>query len=138
MISVWSGPGSPCGPANPDGARPPPLTFDATSYYLALALTMRRTAQLLPEVRLLVLLRDLVVRAWSHYRVVRLGLEPLSFEAAIAQGPVRLAGEGQGLSPTRTTRQSRTAASPSWPMGLRRTVAAVAGALPSARGARDP
>jgi Sulfotransferase domain len=77
------------------GRRPAaPLTFEATPYYLAHPLAPSRAAPLLPEVKLLVLLRDPVSRAWSHYRhMVRLGLEPLSFEEAIAQEPARLAGE---------------------------------------------
>jgi Sulfotransferase domain len=75
-----------------------PLTFEATPYYLAHPLAAARAAQLLPEVKLLVLLRDPVSRAWSHYRhMVRLGLEPLSFEEAIAAEPVRLAGEVERL-----------------------------------------
>jgi hypothetical protein len=78
--------------------RPAPLTFEATPYYLAHPLAASRAAQLLPEAKLLVLLRDPVSRAWSHYRhMVRLGLEPLSFEEAIAQEPIRLAGEVERL-----------------------------------------
>lgn len=81
--------------AGKTGRRPAaPLTFEATPYYLAHPLAPSRAAALLPEVKLLVLLRDPVSRAWSHYRhMVRLGLEPLSFEEAIAQEPARLAGE---------------------------------------------
>ena len=75
-----------------------PLAFEATPYYLAHPLAPARAAALLPEVKLLVLLRDPVRRAWSHYRhMVRLGLEPLSFQEAIAQEPVRLAGEVERL-----------------------------------------
>jgi Sulfotransferase domain len=71
-----------------------PLAFEATPYYLAHPLAAARAHELLPEVKLLVLLRDPVSRAWSHYRhMVRLGLEPLSFQEAIAAEPVRLAGE---------------------------------------------
>jgi hypothetical protein len=71
-----------------------PLTFEATRYYLFHPLTAARAAQLLPEVKLLVLVRDPVSRAWSHYRhMVHLGLEPLPLEEALAQEPVRLAGE---------------------------------------------
>jgi Sulfotransferase domain len=71
-----------------------PLTFEATPYYLFHPLAADRAAELLPDARLLVLLRDPVARAWSHYRhMVRLGLEPLSFEQAIEAEPARLAGE---------------------------------------------
>ena len=80
--------------ARKTGRRRPPLTFEATPYYLFHPMAAARAAELLPEVKLLVLLRDPVTRAWSHYRhMVRLGLEPLSFEEAIAQEPTRLAGE---------------------------------------------
>jgi hypothetical protein len=75
-----------------------PLTFEANPYYLFHPLATARAAQLLPQVKLLVLLRDPVSRAWSHYRhMVRLGLEPLSFQAAIAQEPVRLTGETERI-----------------------------------------
>jgi hypothetical protein len=73
---------------------PAPLTFEATPYYLFHPLAAARAAELVPEAKLLVLLRDPVTRAWSHYRhMVRLGLEPLSFQDAIEEEPVRLAGE---------------------------------------------
>jgi Sulfotransferase domain len=71
-----------------------PLTFEATPYYLLHPLAASRAHELVPDVKLLVLLRDPVARAWSHYRhMVRLGLEHLSFQEAIEQEPVRLAGE---------------------------------------------
>jgi hypothetical protein len=80
--------------ARKTGQRQVPLTFEATPYYLLHPLAASRARELVPEVKLLVLLRDPVSRAWSHYRhMVRLGLEPLSFQEAIAQEPVRLAGE---------------------------------------------
>lgn len=77
------------------GRRPTaPLTFEATPYYLFHPLAPPRAAELVPDAKLLVLLRDPVTRAWSHYRhMVRLGLEPLSFREAIEAEPVRLAGE---------------------------------------------
>jgi hypothetical protein len=80
--------------ARKTGQRQVPLTFEATPYYLLHPLAASRARELVPEVKLLVLLRDPVARAWSHYRhMVRLGLEPLSFQEAIAQEPARLAGE---------------------------------------------
>jgi hypothetical protein len=70
------------------------LTFEATPYYLSHPLAPARAAEVVADARLLVLLRDPVQRAWSHYRhMVRLGLEPLSFEQAIEREPERLAGE---------------------------------------------
>jgi hypothetical protein len=47
----------------------------------------------LPETKLIVLLRNPVDRAWSHYHMaVRQGHERLGFEEALEQEPERLAG----------------------------------------------
>jgi hypothetical protein len=74
--------------------RTPRLTFEATPYYLSHPLAAARAAEVVADAKLLVLLRDPVQRAWSHYRhMVRLGLEPASFEEAIEREPERLAGE---------------------------------------------
>ena len=71
-----------------------PLTFEATPYYLFHPQAAERAAGLVGSAKLLVLLRDPVARAWSHYRhVVRLGLEPLPFEEAIERELERLDGE---------------------------------------------
>jgi hypothetical protein len=60
-------------------------TGEATPYMLFHPDAARRTAGCLPQARFVVLLRDPVNRAWSHYWYERRkGLEPLSFEAAIA------------------------------------------------------
>jgi hypothetical protein len=73
---------------------PDRLTFEATPSYLFHPLAAERAAQVIPQAKLLVLLRDPVERAWSHYRhMVHWGLEPLSFEDALQQEPQRLAGE---------------------------------------------
>jgi hypothetical protein len=51
-----------------------------------------------PEARLIVLLRDPVDRAYSHYlERVRHGAEPLGFEAAIDREPARLDGEAERI-----------------------------------------
>ena len=69
-------------------------TFEATPDYLFFPGAAARAAELLPEARLVALVRDPVERAWSHYRhVVRLGREPLGFDEAIEAEPERLAGE---------------------------------------------
>ncbi len=48
----------------------------------------------MPQVKVIVLLRDPVKRAYSHYRErVGQGVEPLSFVDALAAEPLRLAGE---------------------------------------------
>jgi hypothetical protein len=47
-----------------------------------------------PRVKSIVLLRDPVERAWSHYQErIENGVEPLSFEAALAAEPDRTGGE---------------------------------------------
>lgn len=70
------------------------LCGEATPYYLFHPLAPQRVAQVNPATRLIVLLREPGARAWSHYHyAVRLGLEQLSFTAAIAAEPERLAGE---------------------------------------------
>jgi Sulfotransferase domain len=70
------------------------LTLDATPYYLAHPLVPERAAQLLPQVKLIAVLRNPVNRALSHYQhEVRGGRETLSFAEAIEQESERLAGE---------------------------------------------
>ncbi len=70
------------------------MTFEATPYYLFHPLAAERAASLLPAVRLIVLLRNPVDRAYSHYlHSMQRGIEPLSFEAALDAEPERLAGE---------------------------------------------
>lgn len=70
------------------------LTGEASPYYLYHPLAAERMRAVVPEANLIVLLRDPVDRAYSHYQLeARQGNEPLSFEAAIAAEPERLAGE---------------------------------------------
>jgi len=67
---------------------------EASPYYLLHPHTPRRVSQVLPDVRLIALLRNPVDRAESHYHhEVRRGRESLSFEEAIDREPQRLAGE---------------------------------------------
>jgi sulfotransferase family protein len=74
------------------------LTLDASPYYLVHPLVPQRAAQLLPEVKLIALLRNPVDRALSHYQhEVRGGREPLSFAEAIEKESERLAGEEERL-----------------------------------------
>lgn len=71
---------------------------EATPYYLFHPQVPQRMRQTLPRAKLIVLLRNPVDRAYSHYQHnVRRGRESLSFEEAIAQEPQRLAGEGDRL-----------------------------------------
>jgi hypothetical protein len=74
------------------------VTGEATTYYLAHPGVPARVRALLPDVRLIAILRDPVDRAYSHYQLsVREGREPLSFEEALAAEPDRLAGEHERL-----------------------------------------
>jgi len=69
----------------------PGLNLDSSPYYLFHPAVPRRLAALLPEARLIVLLRDPVRRAYSHYWHERdKGRETLDFEAAIAAEPDRI------------------------------------------------
>ncbi len=70
------------------------ITGEATPYYLFHPLTPERMAQVLPEVRLIALLRNPVERAFSHYqKEVRNGRETLKFEEAVKAEETRLRGE---------------------------------------------
>lgn len=70
------------------------ITFEATPDYLFDPRSPARAAQLLPDARLVVLLRDPVARAWSHHQhMTRLRFEELPFEEAVEAEPTRLAGE---------------------------------------------
>ena len=69
----------------------PGLNLDASPYYLFHPAVPGRMHALLPEAKLVVLLRDPVRRAYSHYWHERdKGRESLSFEEAVAAEPGRL------------------------------------------------
>jgi hypothetical protein len=71
-----------------------PITGEASPYYLYYPHAPRRIAQVLPGVKLIVMLRNPVDRAFSHYyHQVRKGREALSFEEAIGAEAQRLNGE---------------------------------------------
>lgn len=77
-----------------DGA----VTGEATPYYLFHPLAAERMAKTLPNAKLIVMLRNPVDRAYSHYsHMRRVGREPLSFEDALASEPDRLAGEADRI-----------------------------------------
>ena len=67
---------------------------ESSPYYLFHESAPSRVAELLPEAKLVVILRDPVVRAWSHYREqVKRGNEPLeTFEEALEAEADRLSG----------------------------------------------
>jgi hypothetical protein len=74
------------------------MTLDASPYYLAHPLAPQRVTGLLPGAKLIVLLRNPVDRAFSHYQhEVRGGRESLSFPQAIERESERLAGEEERL-----------------------------------------
>jgi hypothetical protein len=70
------------------------VTGEASPNYLYDPRVPRRVRELLPEARLIVMLRDPVERAYSHYKErVRAGVEELSFDAALEAEDDRLEGE---------------------------------------------
>jgi hypothetical protein len=71
-----------------------PITGESSPYYMFHPLAGQRIAADLPGVRLLVLLRDPVERAYSaHTHETARGFETEPFERALELEPVRLAGE---------------------------------------------
>ena len=82
-------------------ARPwvePSIAGEASPYYLFHPLVAERLARDFPDVRLIVMLRDPVERAYSHYKERRKhGAEPLGFEEALAAEPDRLRGEADRI-----------------------------------------
>lgn len=78
--------------------RQPFVTGESSPYYLFHPHAPRRLAELLPNARLIVLLRNPVDRALSHYHhEVRLGVESLPFEAALEREAVLLPDEQRAL-----------------------------------------
>ena len=74
-------------------------TGEASPYYLFNPYVPQRVARDLPDARFVVLLRDPVKRAYSHYwERVDEGVEPLSFAEALAAEPERLAGEAEKMA----------------------------------------
>jgi hypothetical protein len=70
------------------------ITGEGTPYYLSHPHAARRTAEVVPQARLIALLRNPVDRAYSHYQMgVRRGYEHLKFEEAIEAEEARLQGE---------------------------------------------
>ena len=74
------------------------LAFEATPDYLLHPHSAARVADLLPNAKIIAMLRNPVDRAFSNYEhMVRLGFETLSFEQALDKEEDRLAGEFQLL-----------------------------------------
>lgn len=73
---------------------PKAFTGEASPYYLFHPLAMARIAESHPEVKVIVLLRDPVERAYSAYKQEKSrGFETLDFAAALDAEPRRLDGE---------------------------------------------
>jgi hypothetical protein len=76
-----------------------PLTFESSPYYVFHPLAASRIARDLPAVRIIVLLRDPVERAYSAYAHERArGFEIEDFETALALEDRRLAGEEERIA----------------------------------------
>jgi hypothetical protein len=72
----------------------PAIVGESSPYYLFHPHAPRRARYTLPDVKLIVLLRNPVDRAFSHYKErTRNGVEDLTFEEALDQEPARLSGE---------------------------------------------
>ncbi|HEX2145355.1 MAG TPA: sulfotransferase [Glycomyces sp.] len=76
-----------------------PIGFESSPYYLYHPLAAERFARDLPEVKVIVLVRDPVERAWSHHaHEVARGFEPIAdFEEAVAAEDARLDGVEERL-----------------------------------------
>ena len=76
----------------------PPVTFESSPYYMFHPLAADRIAEDLPGVKIIVLLRDPVERAYSaHAHEIARGYEDQDFEAALALEESRLDGEAERL-----------------------------------------
>ncbi len=75
------------------------VTGEASPYYMFHPLAAERVAKTLPHVKLILVLRNPVDRAYSQYQhqLRQPGVEPLSFEEAIDREEERLAGEEKKL-----------------------------------------
>jgi hypothetical protein len=75
-----------------------PVTFESSPYYLFHPLAAQRISRDLPGVKLLVLVRDPVERAYSaHAHELARGFETESFERALELEEQRLAGEAEKI-----------------------------------------
>jgi hypothetical protein len=85
--------------ANFGRAGEPGLNFESSPYYLYHPLAPERASRMVPQARLVVLVRDPVRRAYSHYWHERdKGREKLSFEDAVAAEPDRIGIDAERLA----------------------------------------
>lgn len=88
----------PSGARGEGGGQRPPVG-ESSPYYLFHPLAARRVREVLPDVRLIVLVRNPVHRAVSHYyHEVGNGFETLPLPAALDQEEERLAGEAERIA----------------------------------------
>jgi len=81
---------------NGSGART--FSGESSAYYMFHPLSPKRIAAVMPGVKIILLLRHPVNRAFSHYQLkLRRRQETLSFEEAIEAEPERLAGEQEKI-----------------------------------------
>jgi Sulfotransferase domain len=74
------------------------VTGEACPYYVFHPLVPERVRSLLPDARLILILRNPVSRAYSHFRhEVARGFEHLAFEDALEAEPKRLEGEDERM-----------------------------------------
>ncbi len=90
-------------PSTRDGERP--LTGESSPYYLFYPHAPGRLLRTIPQARLIALLRNPVERAYSHYHhEVDMGLEDLSFEAALEREDRELPREAEKVLKDETYR----------------------------------
>ncbi|HKY47153.1 MAG TPA: sulfotransferase [Acidimicrobiia bacterium] len=81
-------------PLRRPGSMSRPLTFEATPDYMLHPLAAERAFDLVPNARIIAMVRNPVTRAYSQYQHnLRLGHEPLPFGEALAAEPTRIEGE---------------------------------------------
>ncbi len=80
------------------GPREPRITGEGSPYYLFHPCVPARARAVVPDAKIIAMLRDPVARAYSHYwHEVARGFEALSFDQAIDLEGERLAGEDERL-----------------------------------------
>lgn len=81
-----------------NGSEPAQITGESTPCYLYHPHAPKRVAELVPDARIIILLRNPVQRAYSHYNLMReFGIETLSFEDALRAEPERIAEDARRL-----------------------------------------
>lgn len=83
----------------PQRPSPDHILGEKSPYYIVHPLVPERVHSLYPNVKIIMILRNPVSRAYSHYHfnLRKDNIEPLSFEEAIKAEPKRLAGEEKKL-----------------------------------------